>query len=197
MMLLFLMCIENVEDRSKLEELYVKYHRYMYFIAYDILKDPHSAQDAVQTAILKVVKYLDRINDIDCNKTKHLIVTIIKSTSIDLYRQKKKETNLHSDFVDELTDYKASNIEDLVIKTSEVHELLRKLIVINPDYADILTLKFYHDFNDKEIAQLLNISHENARVRLFRAKAALKKIIGSERSKDSEYKGMCENEGSY
>jgi len=197
MMLLFLMCIENVEDRTKLEEIYVKYHRYMYFIAHDILRDPHSAQDAVQTAIMKVVKFLDRINDIDCNKTKHLIVTIIKSTSIDLYRQKKKETNLHSDLVDEITHFQASNIEDLVIKTSEVHELMRKLIVINPDYANILTLKFYHDFNDKEIAQLLNISHENARVRLFRAKAALKKIIGSERSKDLEYKGMCENEGSY
>jgi RNA polymerase sigma-70 factor (ECF subfamily) len=99
--------------------------------------------------------------------------------------------------VNELTDYKASNIEDLIIKTSEVHELLSKLIKINPDYADILTLKFYHDFNDKEIAQLLNISHENARVRLFRAKAALKKIIGSERSKDLVVEGMCENEGSF
>lgn len=196
-MLLFLMCIENVEDRTKLEEIYVKYHRTMYFIAHDILRDPHTAQDAVQTAILKVVNYLDRIKDIDCNKTKHLIVTIVKSTSIDLYRKRKKETNLHSDFVNELTDYKASNIEDLIIKTSEVHELLSKLIKINPDYADILTLKFYHDFNDKEIAQLLNISHENARVRLFRAKAALKKIIGSERSKDLEVKGMSENEGSY
>jgi len=197
MMLLFLMCIENVKDRSKLEELYVKYHKYMYFVAHDILRDPHSAQDAVQTTILKVVKYLDRINDIDCNKTKHLIVTIVRNTSIDLYRQKKKETNLYSDLVDEITDFQASNIEDLVIKASEVHELLRKLIEINPDYADILTLKFYHDFNDKEIAQLLDISHEYARVRLFRAKAALKKIIASERSKDSEYKGMCENEGSY
>ena len=196
-MLLFLMCIENVEDRTKLEEIYVKYHRTMYFIAHDILRDPHTAQDAVQTAILKVVNYLDRIKDIDCNKTKHLIVTIVKSTSIDLYRKRKKETNLHSDFVNELTDYKASNIEDLIIKTSEVHELLSKLIKINPDYADILTLKFYHDFNDKEIAQLLNISHENARVRLFRATAALKKIIGSERSKDLEVKGMSENEGSY
>lgn len=197
MMLLFLMCIENVEDRTKLEELYVKYHRYMYFIALDILSDPHTAQDAVQTAILKVVKYLDRIKDIDCNKTKHLIVTIVRSTSIDLYRQKKKETNLHSDLVDEITDFKSSNIEDLVIKANEANEILRKLVKINPDYAEILTLKFYHDFNDKEIAQLLNISHENARVRLLRAKAALKKIIGSERLKDLEYKGMCENEGSY
>jgi len=44
----------------------------------------------VQTAILKCADYIEKIEDIDCNKTKNLIVTIIKSTATDIYRYKKK-----------------------------------------------------------------------------------------------------------
>ena len=72
-MLLFLMAIEDAESRNFLEEIYRTYHKEMYYIAYNILNSSHDAADVVQTAIIKLVPYIEKINDAKCNKTKYLI----------------------------------------------------------------------------------------------------------------------------
>ncbi len=193
-MFTFLLIIENTEERNKLEQLYIKYHKYMFFIAQDILKNSHEAQDVVQTVIIKMVHYLDKIDEIECNKTKHLIVTLTKSTAIDILRRKSKIEYRSPDAFEDYMDTTAPNSEDIVIRLSETKELLEKLTEIKEEYADILTLKYYQDLSDKEIAEFLCISHENVRTRLSRAKVALKKIMAPESPKDYTYKGVCENE---
>ena len=40
-------------------------------------------------------------------------------------------------------------------------------------YADVLTLKFYYQYSDSEIAGLVQTSPENVRVRLHRGKRKL------------------------
>ena len=64
-MLVFLMGIENIDARCKLEELYLKYHKEMYYIAIGILNNTHDAQDAVQSSILKLVSYIEKINEVN------------------------------------------------------------------------------------------------------------------------------------
>jgi len=87
-MLLFLMFVEDAESRDLLEKIYCAYHKEMYYIANNILNNSHDAADVVQTSIIKLIPYIEKINDIKCNKTKYLIVTIVKNTAIDLYRKK-------------------------------------------------------------------------------------------------------------
>ncbi len=192
-MFTFLLMIENTENRNKLEQLYIKYHKYMFFIANGILKNSYEAQDVIQTAIIKMVHYLDKIDEIECNKTKHLIVTITKSTAIDILRRKSKIEYLSPDVFEDYMDV-SPNAEDLVIRLSETKELLEKLSEIKEEYADILTLKYYQDLSDKEIADVLCISHENVRTRLSRAKTALKKIMVTDTAEAFTYRGMCDNE---
>lgn len=85
-MLTFAMLDGSEEDRTKLEQIYIKYKKLMYYIAVDILKDTHESEDVVQNSIIKTANYIEKIDDINSNKTKHLIVTIVKSTAIDIYR---------------------------------------------------------------------------------------------------------------
>jgi RNA polymerase sigma-70 factor (ECF subfamily) len=176
-MLTFLLVIENAKVRSKFEELYIRYHKEMYYIAMSILCNTHDAQDAVQTAILKCADYIEKIEDINCNKTKHLIVTIIKSAATDIYRYKKK---LPHEKIDDFLEYlmvEDKFSDDIIIKLSDGEYYAQCLADLKPEYAEILTLRYYNELTNLEIARLLNISHENVRVRLCRAKAALKKII--------------------
>lgn len=193
-MFLFLMVIDSVEERNKLEALYLKYHRYIFYIANDMLKNTHEAQDTVQMVILKMVNYLDRIDAIECNKTKHLIVTITKSTAVDIIRKREKLTYLCPEAFEEMDDLQSPASDDIVIRLSETKALLEKLSEIRGEYADILTLKYYQDLSDKEIADILCISHDNVRTRLSRAKKALKKIMSVDSSRGVDYRGMCENE---
>ena len=176
-MFIFATLVNSEEDRSKLEQIYIKYKNLMYYIANDILKNSHEAEDVVQNSIIKISNYIEKIDEVNSNKTKHLIVTIVKSTSIDIYRKKKDKGFIDIDKVSNKIESDELSLENFVIRLEEVEELSKKLSEIKSEYADILTLKYYHQFKDKEIAEILNITNENARIRIYRAKIALKKAM--------------------
>lgn len=188
-MLTFLLIIEDEATRSKLEELYIRYHKEMYYIAMSILNNYHDAQDAVQSAILKCTDYIDKIGDVDCNKTKYFIITIIKSTSIDLYRKKKLHPILGIEEYDNVPDDQEIQIEQLIIRLADSKWIAENLAKINPDYANILTLRYYYDLKDVEIAKILNISRNLVNTRLHRAKQSIKKMMIDESAQLGE-KGM-------
>ncbi len=176
-MLVFLMGIENIDARCKLEELYLKYHKEMYYIAIGILNNTHDAQDAVQSSILKLVSYIEKINEVNSNKTKHLIATIVRNTSIDIYRHKQKHQFIDFDDVQSEIVDKAISFDDLVLRLEDAKWIASKISELKIEYTEVLTLKYYHEFHDLEIADLLNISCENVRIRLYRAKSALRKLL--------------------
>ena len=60
-MLIFAMLVSSEEDRTKLEQIYIKYKKLMYYIAMDILKDTHESEDVVQNSIIKTAKYIEKI----------------------------------------------------------------------------------------------------------------------------------------
>ena len=101
-MFLYLSLIETEEDKIKFEAIFNNYKKTMYYIANSILKDEHYSHDAVQNSFLKIIKHIDKIEDVKCNKTKGFIVTIVRNSSIDIYRKLQMEKNkvqkLENDF---------------------------------------------------------------------------------------------------
>jgi len=187
------MAIEDAESRDLLERIYRAYHKEMYYIANDILKNSHDASDVVQTSIIKLIPYIEKINDVSCNKTKYLIVTIVKNAAIDLYRKKKIHHLLEIEAAEDITDSISESMDDIVIRLGDAKMLSEKLAQLSPEYADILTLKYYFEFEDKEIAEILKTSHVNVRVRLSRAKTQLRDLMRDEPY--SQELRMCSNEG--
>lgn len=192
--MIFWLMIENLDDRSKLEKIYIQYHKYMYYIASDILQNSYEAQDAVQTAIIKLVNYLHKIDEVSSARTKHLVAAVIRSTAIDIQRKQSKVAYFSPELAEAYVDASTPNSEDIVIRMGEIKALSEKLTSLKPEYTDVLTLKYYHDLSDKEIADLLSISHENVRTRLSRAKSALKKMMLADQSYEINIKRTCENE---
>lgn len=176
-MFVFTTLVISEDDKSKLEQIYKKYKHLMFYIANDILNDTHESEDVVQNSIIKIANYIEKIEDINSNKTKHLIVTIVKSTSIDIYRKKKNNPTTNIDEVKDIIKSDDLPLDDLIIKFSDAKELSEKLAKLKNEYADILTLKYYYQLNDKEIADILNIKSGNVRIRIHRARNALKKLI--------------------
>lgn len=82
---MLLMVIENEKIRSGLEGIYNLYSKHLWYIANDILRDEYEAEDVVQTAFIKVSEYLDENTDIRCNKTRGLIVIIVRNIAINIY----------------------------------------------------------------------------------------------------------------
>ena len=53
-MLLYLQTIESPKDKIKFEQIYLKYRRYMFQVASEILQNNQDAEDAVHNAFLSV-----------------------------------------------------------------------------------------------------------------------------------------------
>lgn len=181
-MLAFLSVIENEVIRSNLEELYLLYNKELVHVANKILKDYQESEDIVQTAFIKVADYLDENIDVKCNKTKGLIVIIVRRLSINVYNKRKRRTTTNfADLEDVISDEFAITPEINVLRLDQSQEVARLLDKINEGYADILTLKYLYEYSDKEIAGILSMSEGSVRTKLTRARQACKDVLGGER----------------
>jgi RNA polymerase sigma-70 factor, ECF subfamily len=176
-MLALLAMVEDKAKRDKLEELYITYRKELYYVAYHILQNYHDAEDVIQNAFIKISKFLDKISEIKCKKTRAYLVIIVRRLSFDRYNEKKRTVPI--DFMDE-TEEEAdsiSSLDDHVLHLERGKELAEALSKINSGYADILTLKYFYELSNDEIGDLINLTTENVSVRLTRAKNALRKIL--------------------
>jgi len=172
MLNLYLTLINTTDDKKKFENLYYEYRTLMKYIANGILKDEYLAEDAVHEAFLKLTRYLNKIDDIKCPRTKTFIVIIIRSVSLDIL---KKEKRIKTTDIEEISNIPA--VTNDFLENIEVEELVSKIKSLPDTYRDILELKAYYNLSDKEIADILKISLSAARKRLQRARAALKEIL--------------------
>lgn len=176
-MLLLLMTIENEQTRNKVEEIYRLYRKLLYYTAYDVLKDHHEAEDVVQSAIIKICDHIQKINDIQCNKTKGFLVIIVRNLAINIYNQRKR-TDVDMDRLENLAnDEIDTNPEQYLLKIDNAEWVARKLAQMNPEYADVLVLRYTYQFSIDEIAHLMNATENNIRVKLHRARKALQELM--------------------
>lgn len=172
--------ISNKEKRNKLEDLYTEYALYLYKVAYNILKDKYLAQDAVHEAFIKISNNIDKIFKIDCNKTKAFIVVIVRNISINLYNQRKKQSGLSFEELGDDLSKSGQSVEETVISNEEFSKVADKIHKLHPSYADILLLKYYFYYKDEEISLILNITSENTRIRLHRARKCLLELLSQD-----------------
>ncbi len=179
MLAAILAMVEDEASKSKLEDMYDTYGHRMYRIAYRILNDHHLAEDSVQLAFEKIIKHLHTITEIHCNRTSAFLVIVVRSTSIDLYRKRKTCENSLEDYGNVLPSEEAS-LDDRVISAEMFDMVMEKVKLLPEHYGDIITLKYVYQHSDEEISQILNITRENVRVRLSRARQNLIKLLNGD-----------------
>lgn len=170
MIALYLSLIDSDESKDKFEEMYLKYRKQMKRIAFKILGDDGLAEDAVHNAFLKVISNFDKFNEIDCQETKNLIVIIIRSVSIDMYRKRNREfekTDILDKEISTETDFSAVQVETVLKAIEALPEI----------YSDILLLKIEYGYRDKVIAEILGTNVNTVSKRLQRARKQLEQQL--------------------
>ena len=82
MLSLYLTLIDTEEDKLRFTDLYERYRHLMFYVAQDILKDEHLAEDAVQEAFLRIAKNFHKVGEINCPRTRNFSVIIVRNTAI-------------------------------------------------------------------------------------------------------------------
>lgn len=172
LLLYYLSLLDTEEEKSKLEKLYYEYKGLMKYVAFDILRDNGLAEDAVHEAFIKLTRHLVGIDEIYSHKTKSFIVIIIRSVALDML-DKEKRNKIYS--IEDIED--KAVIEDNIIGNIELEELCSIIQSLPDIHRDIIELKVYYELSDKEIGDILGISHQAVRKRLQRARNVLKQSL--------------------
>ncbi len=169
-------------NSHNIEEIYFKYHKVMISAAYSILGKQDQAEDAVQNAFERLIKYSDKVLSIPEDELKPFLIIISKNCARTLLKNLRQGTVLYiDDLTDELID--SNNTEEHALSQpglSPLYDLMNRLA---DNYRELMVLRYYYDLTESDIAKLLNITEENVRVRVHRAKAKLREMFDKEVSR--------------
>jgi RNA polymerase sigma-70 factor (ECF subfamily) len=138
--------------------------------AYNIIGSLHDAKDIVQEAFLK---FMQANTDQVENKKAYLIRTVINLAINQKNRQQKLIDNYPGEWLPEPV---ATESADAILNTKDVlsYSLLVLLEKLNPKERAVFILKEAFDYDHEEIANVLELTVENSRKLLSRAKSKLR-----------------------
>ncbi|PLW94585.1 MAG: RNA polymerase subunit sigma-24 [Marinilabiliales bacterium] len=168
-------CRKN--KRSAQIRIYELYYKAMYNTSLRILNNREEAEDIMQEAFLDAFKKIDLYKG--TGNFGAWLKRIVVNKSIDHLRTKKETLSLEEEII-AAEDVEDTSLEDetYVNNTFTRMEEIRNALENLPNHHKIVvSLYLLEGYDHKEIAQILNISYNNARARYFRAKKELLKEI--------------------
>lgn len=170
--------LDTIKEKIFAEEIYNKYSKLMYKVAYEILSDSFLAEDAVQQALIKIIKNLDKIDKTFNNRTRNFIAVITKNEAINIYNKYKKE--LVTTDLDCSANIVWSDIESIVINKETLYRLKTHIKNLKPIYQIPLILNAKQGMSVNEISEILELKPKTVQKRLERARVQLIKSLCKE-----------------
>ena len=176
--------IEDEEERRTAKGIYDRYAFRMKNYAYSILKNEHDAEDAVQETMIRIIKNIRVFLSLPWKDTEKLVLVYLKNVAFTLYRENKNiaERNWSYDDLDEiLAD---EDMVENVIRKDTADRLNGLIDKLPCDYRDLLTLHYKFGHTISEIASVFGMTEGNTKMKLMRARNALKKKWGDQNDDD-------------
>lgn len=97
-MLPIIAAINDESDRDFVEDIYNKYGKKMYLVAFGVLKKKVDAEDCVHDVIKIIINNIERFRNADYNHLINLIVKCTRNDAINKYNKEKKKREIETDF---------------------------------------------------------------------------------------------------
>ena len=170
-MLLFMAMIDDPDEKKQFEDIYISNRELMYRYAFRILQDEASTEDAVHDAFLSFAKNYDKYKSMDCNQTRSFLIITVRNAAFKIYNKRKRETATDDFFLGD------EEVPDIAVNTelNDVKRILFDMVKsLDSKYADVIMLFYYCNLSVNQIAEQLELTPENVKVRLHRARSLLK-----------------------
>ncbi len=161
-------------DQRAYASLVNRYQNYVFTLALRFTKNREDAEEVSQDIFVKAYRALADFRG--ASKFSTWLYTIVNTTCITFLRKKRLEVHsLDNENVFEVADNQDSGMRaNLVEQKSRVGMVNNAIKMLNPDDAQVITLFYKGEQTLDEIAQILGIEANTAKVRLHRARTRLK-----------------------
>lgn len=157
-------------NKEKLEELYNKYKKMVYSIAFGILKNREDAEDIVQIVFSKI--YTMGEEQLPQDKEVTWLYTVTQNETLQLLRKKKNDFDIENIYNIEDEN---SDIEKFIDKES-FNQLINKL---NNKEKEIVSLKIISNLSFAQISGLLGEPIGTIKWRYYKSIYSLRIMIGN------------------
>ena len=139
-----------------------------------ITNDQEVAEELCHDAFIKLYERIDQFPDTD--QAKYWLIRVAKNHALNHVKRKQRERRAYEKVLAQPERFEPSG-EDHVIRTESSEEVQKALHKLPEKLRVILVMKEYADLNYKEISKALGISEANVKVRVFRARQRLARVL--------------------
>jgi RNA polymerase sigma-70 factor (ECF subfamily) len=161
-------------EQNAYAELVTRYQNYVFTLVLRMIKSREDAEEVAQDVFVKAYRSLADFRGE--SKFSTWLYTITSTTCITFLRKKKLDIHsLDNEKVFEIADSKDSGFRaNMIEQKSRLNMVNEAIAMISPDDAEIITLFYKAEQNLEEIARILGLESNTAKVRLHRARGRLK-----------------------
>lgn len=168
------------QEQSAQFEIYKLYYKAMFNTAQRIMKDRFEAEDIMQEAFLNAFTKLDSFKG-DVAFGAWLKRIVINKSLTQIKKNSRFEEVKFEVIENKLEDESAMAENDILdYSVIKANEILKTMEQLKDNYRIALTLSLIEGYDNEEIASIMNISNENCRTTISRAKTKLRRLFHQE-----------------
>ena len=169
-------------DEAAFDELLRRTERQVYSLAFALVQNREDAEDVTQETYLRVWQSLSSFRG-ECS-VKTWILRVARNASLDVLRRRASHEVLPLTTPGEDGEEIPLEIPDpddtpdaAAIRSLEIREVRAAIAALPADAREILVLRDLQELSYAELSDLLGLPEGTVKSRLFRARAALKKLL--------------------
>lgn len=163
----------GLSDRNRFDELVLPHLDAGYNLARWLTRDVHDAEDVVQDACVRALKYVGSLRGSDARAW---FLTIVRNAFYDwLGRNRPAEVVHDDDAIDTAVDHAAADPEQTAVRTAELRALADAVAALPLQFREVLILRELEELSYKEIARVADIPVGTVMSRLARARGLLQR----------------------
>lgn len=167
----------SAADSADFRKIYDATMAMLFKVSFRIVNDEEAAEDIVHDSLIKMNEksmVFPSIND-----AKYWLIRVVKNASLNYAKRKGRERKAYEKALYEDRRRQDSGEIDL-LKAESIKKAKEALGRLPEKLRMVLILREYAELNYKEIGRVLGITEGNVKVRVFRAREQLAKMIGED-----------------
>ena len=163
------------EKDSDFRKIYNAVMQLLFRISFRVVNEEEVAEDLVHDSLIKMREKKLVFPSMD--DAKYWLIRVVKNASLNYAKRKTRERKAYERALREDTR-KAESGETELLKAESIEKTKAALDKLPENLRMVLILREYAELNYKEIGRVLGITEGNVKVRVFRAREQLAKLIG-------------------
>ena len=166
-------------DVGAYDALVRAYERLAFRAAYLITRDEHEAADAAQDAFVRAYRALHTFRAGE--PFRPWLMRIVTNQALNRIQAHKRRANMNEKYAQTENEKRETRNAQEHLETREQNEkLMRAVQRLKPDEQTLITLRYFLELPETEVAQTLKIPQGTVKSRLHRTLAKLREIIARE-----------------